>query len=188
MAQFNPLPADARPKRPRVAAHWMRRPATSRSAAGCGSKVAPAVLSGTLAAQANGTRPDILTGPGDDAALLDLGGVRQVLTTDHLRAFILDHGLMARITALHALGDIWAMGARPQAALVSITLPRMSETLQARTMAEIMAQAGDALREAGAEIVGGHSTWGRAEHRLHPDRAAGGPAITTGGARARATR
>jgi len=159
MEQFNPLPAMEAPKRPRVAA-LDEEAGDYPLCGGCGSKVAPAVLSETLAAQQHGTRPDILSGPGDDAALLDLGGVRQVLTTDHLRAFIADHGLMARITALHALGDIWAMGARPQAALVSITLPRMSQTLQARTMAEIMAQAGSVLRAAGTEIVGGHSSMG----------------------------
>ncbi|MEI4233108.1 selenide, water dikinase SelD [Roseovarius sp. D22-M7] len=184
MAQFNPLPEMQAPKR--------RGPAALDEAAGddplcggCGSKVAPSVLAGTLAAERHGTRPDILSGPGDDAALLGMGGVRQVLTTDHLRAFTLDHGRMARITALHALGDIWAMGARPQAALVSITLPRMSEPLQARTMAEIMAQAGAALREAGAEIVGGHSSMG-AELSIGFTLTGllDGPAITTGGARA----
>ena len=184
MAQFNPLPTMPTPKAPRVAA-LDEEAGDAPLCGGCGSKVAPAVLSETLAAQARGTRPDILTGPGDDAALLDLGGVRQVLTTDHLRAFLLDHGLMARITALHALGDIWAMGARPQAALAAITLPRMSRSLQARTMAEIMAEAGSTLRAAGAEIVGGHSNMGAElsigftlTGLLH------GPAITTGGARA----
>jgi selenide,water dikinase len=184
MAQFNPLPAMEAPTRPRVAA-LDEAAGDAPLCGGCGSKVAPAVLSETLAAQAHGTRPDILTGPGDDAAVLDLGGVRQVLTTDHLRAFLLDHGLMARITALHALGDIWAMGARPQAALASITLPRMSATLQARTMAEIMAKAGDALRAAGAEIVGGHSNMG-AELSIGFTLTGllEGPAITTGGARA----
>ena len=147
------------PKRPRVAA-LDEEAGDEPLCGGCGSKVAPAVLSETLAAQQHGTRPDILTGPGDDAALLDLGGVRQVLTTDHLRAFIPDHGLMARITALHALGDIWAMGARPQAALASITLPRMSQTLQARTMAEIMAQAGPPCATLAPRSSAGIPTWG----------------------------
>src|SRR6056297_4021688 len=159
MAKFDPLPQMPAPASPRVAA-LSEDTAQAPLCGGCGSKVAPDVLSGVLAAQGGTARPDILSGPGDDAAVLDIGGVRQVLTTDHLRGFSQDHGLMARVAALHALGDIWAMGARPQAALVSITLPRMSETLQARSMEEIMAQAGDALRAAGAEIIGGHSTMG----------------------------
>ncbi|WP_080455580.1 selenide, water dikinase SelD [Roseovarius sp. A-2] len=159
MAKFDPLPKMPEPEAPRVAA-LNEETGQEPLCGGCGSKVAPDVLSGMLAAQDGATRPDVLAGPGDDAAVLDMGGVRQVLTTDHLRGFSEDHGLMARIAALHALGDIWAMGARPQAALVSITLPRMSEALQARSMAEITAEADDALRAAGAEIVGGHSTMG----------------------------
>jgi len=159
MAKFDPLPKMPEPQAPRFAA-LSEETVEEPLCGGCGSKVAPDVLSGMLAAQGGVMRPDILTGPGDDAAVVDIGGMRQVLTTDHLRGFTMDHGLMARVAALHALGDIWAMGARPQAALVSITLPRMSEALQARSMEEIMAQAGDALRAAGAAIIGGHSTMG----------------------------
>jgi len=183
MAKFDPLPQMPAPASPRVAA-LSEDTAQEPLCGGCGSKVAPDVLSGLLAAQGGVMRPDILTGPGDDAAVLDMGGVRQVLTTDHLRGFSADHGLMARIAALHALGDIWAMGARPQAALVSITLPRMSETLQARSISEIMAQAGDSLRAAGAEIIGGHSTMG-AELSLGFTLTGllEGDAITTAGAR-----
>ncbi|SEN18268.1 selenophosphate synthase [Roseovarius tolerans] len=183
MAKFDPLPEMPEPEAPRIAA--LNEETTQEPlCGGCGSKVAPEVLSGMLAAQGGAARPDILTGPGDDAAVLDLGGVRQVLTTDHLRGFTMDHGLMARVAALHALGDIWAMGACPQAALVSITLPRMSEVLQARRMSEIMEQAGDALRAAGAEIIGGHSTVG-AELSIGftVTGLLEGDAITTAGAR-----
>jgi selenide,water dikinase len=67
---------------------------------------------------------------------------------------------MARIAAIHALGDVWAMGADPQAALVNIVLPRMSGPLQARTLAEIMAATHDVMASAGAEIIGGHTTQG----------------------------
>src|SRR6056297_735291 len=128
MAKFDPLPQMPAPASPRFAA-LSEETVQEPLCGGCGSKVAPDVLSGMLAAQGGAARPDILTGPGDDAAVVDIGGMRQVLTTDHLRGFTMDHGLMARVAALHALGDIWAMGARPQAALVSITLPRMSEAL-----------------------------------------------------------
>ncbi|HCQ66970.1 MAG TPA: selenide, water dikinase SelD [Rhodobacteraceae bacterium] len=128
--------------------------------AGCGSKVGPGTLSAALAALPGAGRADVLSGPGDDAAVLEIGGQRQVLTTDHLRAFTDDPALLARIAAVHALGDIWAMGATPQAALASIILPRMSQPLQARSMAEVMAAASEVFAAAGAEIVGGHSTMG----------------------------
>ncbi|NDU99549.1 selenide, water dikinase SelD [Pseudoroseicyclus tamaricis] len=126
---------------------------------GCGAKVGRGALGEALAAlPAPGAGLERLAG--DDAAVLHTGGARQVVTTDHLRAFTEDPYLMARLATLHALGDIWAMGARPQAALLSLTLPRMSEALQRRTLAEVMAGAGAALAEAGAEIAGGHTTMG----------------------------
>jgi selenide,water dikinase len=158
MVQFAELPAMAAAEAPRLRA--LGGVGDEPLCGGCGAKVAPGVLREVLAAELSRGREDVLTGPGDDAAVIRVGGVRQVLTTDHLRGFTEDLGVMARIAALHALGDVWAMGAKPQAALVSVTLPRLSEVLQARSMVEIMAQAGDALRCAGAEIVGGHSTLG----------------------------
>ncbi|SEP54846.1 selenide, water dikinase SelD [Thalassovita taeanensis] len=127
---------------------------------GCGSKVGSATLTQALATLPSLHRPDVLTGAGDDAAVLAIGGTQQVITTDHLRAFTEDPALMARITAVHALGDVWSMGAAPQAALASIILPRMSDTLQRRTMTEIMTAATEVFHAAGAEIVGGHTTMG----------------------------
>ncbi|WP_420567804.1 selenide, water dikinase SelD [Thalassovita sp.] len=127
---------------------------------GCGSKVGAQTLAGALAALPQVKRPDVLTGRGDDAAILQIGSQKQVLTTDHLKAFTEDPALMARITAVHALGDIWSMGAEPQAVLANVILPRMSPDLQARTMAEIMGAASDMFAQVGAEIVGGHSTQG----------------------------
>lgn len=129
--------------------------------AGCGSKLGADRLGAALSALPVPRRADVLSRPGDDAAILDIGGGRQqVITTDHLRAFTEDTALMARIAAVHALGDIWAMGAAPQAALATVILPRMSGPLQSRSMAEIMAAAAEVFTAEGAEIVGGHSTMG----------------------------
>lgn len=126
---------------------------------GCGAKVGPAALEAALAGLPP-PPPALTRAPGDDAALLAIGGETQVLTTDHLAAVTGDPALMARIAALHAMGDIWAMGATPEAALAQITLPRMSEALQARTLSEIMEAASTAFTEAGAAIAGGHTTQG----------------------------
>lgn len=127
---------------------------------GCGAKVGPGALSSALTALPKPHRPDIIAGAGDDAAILRHGSDMQVITTDHLRATCADPRLMARITAIHALGDIWAMGATPQAALAQITLPRLSPTLQSDMLAEIMEEAAAILATEGAEIVGGHTTMG----------------------------
>lgn len=128
--------------------------------AGCGSKVGPGALSAALAALPQTERADVLQGAGDDAAVLQIGGVKQVLSTDHLRAFCEDPALMARIAAVHALGDIWSMGARPQTALAQIILPRMSPELQQRSLHDILTHAGAIFAEAGAAIVGGHTSQG----------------------------
>lgn len=127
---------------------------------GCGSKVGAGTLGAALAALPRPARADVEGLPGDDAAVLRVGGAAQVLTTDHLRAFVLDPALHARIAAVHAMGDVWAMGAEPQAALASIVLERMGERLQAETLREVLAEASDVLRAAGAELVGGHTTMG----------------------------
>ncbi|MBY6065961.1 selenide, water dikinase SelD [Leisingera aquaemixtae] len=127
---------------------------------GCGAKVGRDALLGTLAGLSNTSRDDITPLPGDDAALLTTGGVKQVISTDHLRSFTNDPVLMTRIAAVHALGDIWAMGAVPQAATANLILPRMSPALQARTLQEIMGAASEVMQEAGAAIIGGHTSLG----------------------------
>jgi selenide,water dikinase len=127
---------------------------------GCGAKLGAAGLARALDRLPAPRRTDVLSGRGDDAAVLRVAGGVQVLTTDHLRAFTEDPRLMARFAANHALGDIFAMGARPQVALAQVILPRLSETLAARTLAEIMEEAARVFAEAGADVVGGHSSIG----------------------------
>ena len=139
-----------------LADHLARRPLCG----GCGAKLGPGTLSAALAHLPPPARPEVLSGPGDDAAVLSTPTGVQVLTTDHLRAFCHDPRLMARLTAIHALGDVWAMGAVPQVALAQVTLPPLGPALQARMLAEIMDEAAATFRAAGADIVGGHSTEG----------------------------
>lgn len=127
---------------------------------GCGSKVGPDVLNAALCDLEPPRRADIVRGRGDDAAVLSMGTEQQVLSCDHFRAFTLDPYILAQITANHALGDIWAMGADPQAALASLILPAMSEAKQTDTVREIMAGLQSALAAAGADMVGGHTSLG----------------------------
>ncbi len=127
---------------------------------GCGAKVGRTTLQNALRALPTTTRTDITPLPGDDAAVMTTGGIQQVMTSDHLRSLTEDPVTMTRIAAIHALGDIWAMGADPQAATATLILPRLSPTLQHRTLEEIMTTATAAIREAGAEIVGGHTSIG----------------------------
>jgi selenide,water dikinase len=134
--------------------------ATKPLCGGCGAKVGRGILSTALNNIAQPTH-NVLTGVGDDAAVLrQPNGEFQVISTDHLRSFIDDPELMTRIALVHALGDIWAMGARPQVGLASIVLPQMSASLQQRTLLEITQVATEVLGAAGAQLVGGHTTMG----------------------------
>jgi len=73
--------------------------------------------------------------------------------TDQLRAFSNDPWLMGEVAAIHALGDIWSMGAAPQAALASIILPPMADHLHAAMLDEILTAATNVLRTAGARCA-----------------------------------
>ena len=161
MDGLNDLPPMPPPRmRDPVAAGVVEMLAGKPLCGGCGAKVGQGVLSDALAALPP-PRGEVVAGAGDDAAILRLpGGGYQVIGTDHLRAAIADPETMARIAAVHALGDIWAMGAAPQVALASLVLPHMSPALQARTVAEITRAATDVLGAAGAQLVGGHTTMG----------------------------
>ncbi|MXY34216.1 MAG: selenide, water dikinase SelD [Boseongicola sp. SB0664_bin_43] len=127
---------------------------------GCGSKIGSGVLDSVLADLPEHHRADVELGPGDDAAILGTGETRQAVSTDHLRAFWNDPWLFARISALHALGDVWAMGAEPQAAFAQVTLPPLAEDLQRSWLFEILHAASEVFRDAGASLAGGHSTIG----------------------------
>ncbi|MEM9499123.1 MAG: selenide, water dikinase SelD [Pseudomonadota bacterium] len=150
MDQFRHWPVAQPPALPWPRAQGADEVAASPLCGGCGAKVGQGVLTRALAQKA----------PGDDAAIVQVGDVQQVLSTDHLRAFSQDPVTVTRIAAVHALGDIWAMGARPDTALVQIVLPRQSPQMAERALAEIMSAAHATFAEAGAEIVGGHTTQG----------------------------
>ncbi|MFZ5710463.1 MAG: selenide, water dikinase SelD [Pseudomonadota bacterium] len=162
MAMFDDLPAmPADPPPALRAAGEDEIPASARPlCGGCGAKVGQADLKAAIAALPAPSRPDVLAGAGDDAAVLAVGSARQILTTDHVRAFTEDPWTLARITAIHAMGDIWAMGGRPQAALAQVILPRMTPRMQAETLREILDAAARTFRAAGADVAGGHTSLG----------------------------
>lgn len=66
---------------------------------------------------------------------------------------------MARITAIHALGDIWSMGASPQAASMQVILPD-GRGSTGRNPARDHGGRPVGLAPEGADIVGGHTSLG----------------------------
>lgn len=161
MAKFAAYPAMAVPAVPVPAAAGLAQALAEKPlCGGCGAKLGPGVLSSALEGLPAMQRGDVLSGPGDDAAVLRAGAGVQVMTTDHLRTLLCDPSLMARIAVVHAMGDVWAMGAAPQAVLAQVTLPKASPEIHADMLREIMAAALDVVRAAGADIVGGHTSIG----------------------------
>lgn len=177
MHMFHHLPSMAPAPLPAQAAEGLAQMLGDKPlCGGCGAKVGPGILRAALS-------PGQDARNGDDAAVLAMGDTRQVIATDHLRAVVEDPWLMARIATVHALGDVWAMGATPQASLASVILPRQAEPLQARSMAEIMAGLRFELEAAGAALVGGHTTQGaELTIGLTVTGLLDGPARTKGGA------
>lgn len=104
--------------------------------------------------------PDVLVGPGDDAAVLK-GGI--VVSTDmavedvHFRLEWIKPEEVGFRAAAAALSDLSAMGASPVALLVSMALPEGGKGLRgAKDLGPaIQSGIGEAAARAGAAVVGG---------------------------------
>ncbi len=118
----------------------------------------PPLCGGCAAKPGAGVLRDGLGGVGgDDAAQLSES---RVISTDQFRAFTLDPALLARVAAIHAMGDIWASGAEPESAVAQITLPQMRDRMQAETLREMTEALTAEFSGMGAELVGGHTSIG----------------------------
>lgn len=127
--------------------------------AGCGCKIAPAVLERILHSQL-GTFPDprLLVGYGtrDDAAVYDLGDGRALIsTTDFFSPIVDDAFDFGRIAATNALSDVYAMGGRPLLAVAVLGWP--VEKLPPELAARVIEGGRQACRDAGIALAGGHS-------------------------------
>jgi selenium donor protein len=99
----------------------------------------------------------VLVGPGaaDDAGVFLLDGRALVATADFITPVCDDPRLFGRVAAANSLSDVYAMGGRPLFALNLCCFPSVG--VPDGVFAEILAGAADALEEAGAALLGGHS-------------------------------
>ena len=105
--------------------------------------------------------PDVVVGPGDDAAVLDMPGGRVLVSTDLLvegRHFRRDWSSAADIghrAAAASLADMMAMGGRATALVVGLGAPADLPTGWALELADGLAEEAAAV---GASVVGGDVT------------------------------
>lgn len=146
--------------------------------AGCAAKHPPGYLLPLLGKLPQVLDPNVIVGSStaDDAAVYRLtDDLALVLTTDFFTP-IVDHPYdFGAVAAANALSDVYAMGGRPLTALSLVGFP--DDTLPPEVLGEILRGAAAKCREAGIDIVGGHTIktdepiYGLAVvGSVHPDR------------------
>ncbi|UJP05551.1 MAG: selenide, water dikinase SelD [Nitrosomonas sp.] len=125
---------------------------------GCGAKIGSGILHNVLTQLKILPCPDIVSGLGDDAAIIHLPANTQWLqSVDFFRAFIDDPYLLGRIAAIHSLGDIYAMGGTPHSALATAIIPYGSEAIMQEKLLHLMQGIVAALNQEHTALIGGHS-------------------------------
>lgn len=125
--------------------------------AGCAAKQPPGYLFPLLQRLPAITDPAVLVGSAtaDDAAVYRLDDERAlVLTTDFFTPIVDDPYDFGAIAAANALSDVYAMGGRPLTALNLVGFPA---ELDVEILGEILRGGAEKSREAGIDLVGGHT-------------------------------
>ena len=132
---------------------------------GCACKVPAGELDGLLATLELPVVDGLLTGVGEDAAVVRLPGPDRppgtpavVATTDFFTPVVDDPYDWGRIAATNALSDVWAVGGEPLVALNLLVWSR--ELLDRDVVAEVLRGGADVLRAVGCALGGGHSVTG----------------------------
>jgi selenide,water dikinase len=127
--------------------------------AGCGCKIAPAVLKQILASETPPFHhPQLLVGneTSDDAAVYDLGnGTSIISTTDFFMPIVDDAFTFGRIAATNAISDIYAMGGKPIMAIAILGWPL--DKLGPDVAQQVIEGGRQACSDAGISLAGGHS-------------------------------
>ncbi len=138
----------------------------------------PGDLSAALAPLPRESDPRLLVGREtfDDAGVFRVADdLALVQTVDFFAPIVDDPYRFGRVAAANALSDVYAMGGEPLTAMNIVAFP--DKALPLSVLTEILRGGQDAVHEAGARIVGGHTVideelkYGLSvTGRVHPDR------------------
>lgn len=127
--------------------------------AGCGCKIAPAVLDTILKSNiAPVASPNLLVGNDkkDDAAVYDIGNGKAVIsTTDFFMPIVDDAFDFGRIASVNAISDVYAMGGKPLLAIAILGWPVNKVPIE--LAGRVLEGACVVCKEAGIALAGGHS-------------------------------
>ncbi len=94
----------------------------------------------------------------DDAAVYRISAeLALIQTVDFFAPVVDDPYMFGAISAANSLSDVYAMGGRPALALNILAFPRDSEAMPLSVLREILRGGAEKAKEAGIEIVGGHT-------------------------------
>src|SRR3984885_13609502 len=129
----------------------------SVKAAGCASKLSPAVLDSVLGKLARQHDPNVLVGfdTADDAGVYQLTPeLALVQTVDFFTPIVDDPYVFGQIAATNSLSDVYAMGGRPISALALVCFPENGDV---KILEEMLSGGLSKMVEAGCTVIGGHS-------------------------------
>ena len=127
--------------------------------AGCGCKIAPAVLEEILKSNFIAPTDDKLivgNSSKDDAAVYDIGNGQAVIsTTDFFMPIVDDAFDFGKIASANAISDVYSMGGKPLMAIAILGWP--IKTLSTELAQQVIEGARVICAEAGILLAGGHS-------------------------------
>ncbi|MBB6520590.1 selenide, water dikinase SelD [Pseudoteredinibacter isoporae] len=127
---------------------------------GCGAKVAADDLKNILQELSHSKALDTKTLT-DDAARLSLPDNYELLqTVDSFHGLVSDPYEQGRIACLHAMSDIFAMGAKVHSAQAMISIAHAGENIVKRDLKRLLQGILYELERHHAQLVGGHSSLG----------------------------
>lgn len=127
--------------------------------AGCGCKIAPAVLDKILYSDfKSGVFPNLLVGneSKDDAAVCELDNETCIIsTTDFFMPIVDDAFTFGKIASVNAISDVYAMGGTPTMALAILGWP--VDKLPTELAQQVLNGAREVCKAANIPLAGGHS-------------------------------